>query len=422
MNLTKLMMKLFPLSFTLVVALVPLGAVRAQQTNSQWLSATDRIRYEGLRDSGCEALYNLDYNLARSRFNEIAHSFPQHPAGPQYLASALLLDALYKSRRLQASLYSSSSFYTGSEDKADPNLVNQFRTLTREAQRLAEVRLKQYPKDTEALYFLGNVAALKAAFEETVERRHFAALRDGSEAVSKHRQVLALDPKYVDAEVTIGMYDYIVGSLPTPVKFVAGLFGAQGSKKRGIATIERVAKTGRVARDQARTLLVILYVREKRYAEAANQARQLSAQFPGNYLYKIETADALVSQATMDGSVKNSARDWAPALEAYGIYTSLLHDRDVAGTVGLKDLIHFKFGEALLKTGQNERAAAEFLAAAKVEGANEGLVTMAHLYAAQSLDAGNRRSEAMVQYRLVLARPDVYDAHLQARKALGENR
>ena len=139
-------------------------------------------------------------------------------------------------------------------------------------------------------------------------------------------------------------------------------------------------------------------------------------------MYKIETADALVSQATMDGSVKNSARDWAPASEAYGIYTSLLHDRDVAGTVGLKDLIHFKFGEALLKTGQNERAAAEFLAAAKVEGANEGLVTMAHLYAAQSLDAGNRRSEAMVQYRLVLSRPDVYDAHLQARKALGENR
>ena len=84
------------------------------------------------------------------------------------MASALLFETLYKSRRLQASLYSSKSFYSGSEDKADPNVVKQFRTLTRDAQRLADARLKQYPKDTEALYFLGNVAAVKASFEEAV--------------------------------------------------------------------------------------------------------------------------------------------------------------------------------------------------------------------------------------------------------------
>ena len=83
------------------------------------------------------------------------------------------------------------------------------------------------------------MAALKASFEEGEERRHFAALRDGSEAVAKHRRVLELDPTYVDAEVTIGIYDYIVGSLPLPVKVMAGMFGARGSKNRGLATIEK---------------------------------------------------------------------------------------------------------------------------------------------------------------------------------------
>ena len=99
------------------------------QANNRWLSDTERVRFEQLRDSGCEALHNLDYKTARIHFSEIVHLFPQHPAGPQYMASALLFETLYKSRRLQASLYSSKSFYSGSEDKADPDIVNQFGRL-----------------------------------------------------------------------------------------------------------------------------------------------------------------------------------------------------------------------------------------------------------------------------------------------------
>ncbi|HEU4769000.1 MAG TPA: hypothetical protein VFS77_16565 [Pyrinomonadaceae bacterium] len=410
-------------SLKAIVGLLVLTGIVTGQANNAWLTDTERIRFDQLRDNGFEALYNLDYETATFHFSDIARSFPQHPAGSQYLASTLLLETLYKSRRLQASLYSSKSFYSGSDDKADPKVIKQFRTLTREAQRLAEARLKEYPKDTEALYFLGNVAAAKASFEEAVERRHFAALRDGSEAVAKHRMVVQLDPNYVDAELTIGMYEYVVGSLPFPVKLMAGIFGAQGSKKRGIATIERVAKLGKASRDQARSLLVILYFREKRYSEAAEQARQLSAKYPRNYLYRLETADALVSQATAASKIKQTPGSTESAAEAYSIYQSLLRDKEVAGTQGhLKDLIHFKYGEALMKTGRNEQAVMEFLSAAKTEEADEKLVTMAHLYAAEALDAENKRGEALAQYRLVLSRPDAYDAHVQARKRLAERR
>ena len=404
-----------------VVALLLTGTARGQQPDSPWVGDAERGRFEQLRDSGFEALYNLDYEKARADFSELVRLFPQHPAGSQYLASALMFETLHKSRRLQASLYSTKSFYSKSDDKADPEVVKQFRTLTGEAQSLAAARLKQYPKDAEALYYLGNVVALKATFEETVERRHSAALSDGAEAVELHRRVVKLDPTYVDAEVTIGMYDYIVGSLPFPVKLVAGLFGAHGSKKRGLATIKRVAKEGKGARDQARTLLVILYTREKRYVEAAELARQLSAKYPRNYLFRLEAANALVLQATTAGQAKHAPVDEAAAGEAYAIYETLLNDKEVSGTAArLTDLIHFKYGEALLKTGRTEQAAAEFLAAAKSAGADEGLATMAHLYAARSLDACDKRPEAVAQYHAVLSRPDVYDAHGEARKGLRE--
>lgn len=409
------------LLFVSVVALLLTGTARGQQPDSPWVSDAERGRFEQLRDSGYEALYNLDYGKARADFSELARLFPQHPAGTQYLASALMFETLYKSRRLQASLYSTKYFYAKSDDKTDPEVAKQFWTLTGEAQSLAAARRKQYPKDTEALYYLGNVAALKATFEETVERRHSAALSDGCEAVELHRKVIKLDPAYNDAEVTIGMYDYIVGALPFPAKLVAGFFGAHGSKKRGLATVERVAKEGKGARDQARTLLVILYTREKRYVEAAELARQLSAKYPRNYLYRLEAANALILQATTAGKAKHAPADEATAGEAYDIYEALLNDKEVSGTAArLTDLIHFRYGEALLKTGRTERAAAEFFAAAKSAGADEGLATMAHLYAARSLDACDKRPQAVAQYHVVLSRPDVYDAHEEARKGLRE--
>ena len=123
---------------------------------------------------------------------------------------------LYESRRLQSSLYSSESFYTKGDDKVDPKIVSEFRSLTREAKRLADARVKANPRDVEAIDALAAVAGLKASFEEAVERRHFAALRDGSEAVDRHRDVLRLHPNYIDAQLTIGLYEYVLGSLPLP--------------------------------------------------------------------------------------------------------------------------------------------------------------------------------------------------------------
>jgi hypothetical protein len=82
------------------------------------------------------------------------------------------------------------------------------------------------------------------------------------------------------------------------------------------------------------------------------------------------------------------------------------------------DLIHFKYGEALLIAGYNERAAKEFLAATKVDHAEAGLITMAHLFAARAFDIAGKRDEALVQYKEVLARPNVYDAHDEAKKGL----
>lgn len=403
--------------FSLVVAL----SAKSQQVLPAWINDTDRAHYEMLRRSGLEALYNLDYQKAQHEFKEISRLFPNHPAGYQLQAAGVWIKTLYESRRLQSSLYSSESFYTSGDDKVDQKVIDDFRSLTRQSKQLAEAKLKEDPENVEALDFLASTQGLKASFEEAVERRHYAALRDGSEAVDRHRDVLKLDPKYIDAQLTIGLYEYTVGSLPPLVKVVAGVTGFRGSKKRGLALIEQVAKEGHWSQDDAKTLLILLYNREKRYNDAVVITRELSAKYPRNYLFRLETADALVAVAKMKRQQKDLPAAMQAEKEAFSTFDEVLRDkavRDVA--VRALDLIHFKYGEVLLLAGQNERAAKEFVLTTKVEHAEPGLVTMAHLFAARALDLAGKRDDAVAEYKVVLSRPNVFDAHDEAKKGLRE--
>jgi tetratricopeptide (TPR) repeat protein len=400
----------------LLVLLLFAPLVSAQQP---WLTDAERAQFEELRRSGLDALYNIDYDKAQRDFKQIVQLYPNHPGGYQLLAARLWIKTLYESRRLQASLYSGESFYTNGDDKVDPKIVTEFRNLTREAKRLAEAKLKQEPKNVEALDFLANTEGLKASFEEAVERRHIAALRDGNDAVDHHREVLKLDPKYMDAQITIGLYEYVVGSLPLPVKILAGATGYRGSKKRGLKMLEEVAQQGRWSQDDAKSVLILLYTREKRFAEVVKFARELSAKYPRNYLLRLEMADGLVSLGAQKRKENDAAGAMQAEKEAFATFDEVIRDRNVREAAGRAlDLVHFKYGEALLTAGYNERAAKEFLAATKVERAEAGLVTMAHLYAARAYDVAGKREEALAQYKEVLARLNVYDAHEEAKRGL----
>ena len=408
--------KAFLLVVLVTVFILP---VSGQQTSAPWLAPEDQVQVDTLRRSGIEALYNLDYDKAQKEFKEITSRYPNHPAGYQLQAAGVWAKTLYESRRLQGSLYSSESFYSTGDDKVDPKIVTEFRNLTREAKRLSEAKLKQDPKNIDALNFLAATEGLKASFEEAVERRHYAALKDGNDAVNSHREVLKLDPTYVDAQLTIGLYEYVVGSLPLPIKLVAGIGGFHGSKKRGLALLEQVAKQGKWSKDDAKTLLMLLYTREKRFADVVVITRELSEKYPRNYLYRLETADALVSLAAQKRKANDMSGVAQAEKEAFATFDELLRDRSVhdASSRAL-DLIHFKYGEALSVAGLPDRAAKEFIATTKVERAEPGLVTMAHLYAGRSFDTAGKRDEALTQYKQVLARPNVYDAHEEAKKGL----
>jgi len=370
---------------------------------------------------GIDAMHNLDFEEARRRFEEVKQRFPDHPAGPYYLAANLFLRTLTKPSRLLpllSNLSGSETFGGNAEDKVDPETVQHFRALTRQARLLAEARLKRNSRDTEALYFFGATDGLSAAFKGTLEGSVVGAVRDGSSGVDKHRDVLKLDPNFHDAELSIGVYDYTVGALPLPVKVLAAIVNVRGSKKRGLETLERVGREGHLERYISKMILVILYKREKRYAEAVERARELTARYPRSYLFKLAEADALVLQ-TAASRRTNQAAAASMEREAFAIFDSMLTSQAAHDTpVPPLDLIHFIYGENLLTAGQAEHAAREFSAAASASNAEAPIIAIAHLRSAQAFDLAGRRREALAEYDIVMKRPNVYRSRERAAQGL----
>jgi hypothetical protein len=305
------------------------------------------VQLDTLRAEGYEALYNLDYEGARRRFQKMIELAPDHPAGAQSMAASLWVQQLNESWELKATLYNYKAYAdTKSKPKVDQKQIDEFRKWTRQAKQLSNARLKRDARDVEALYFLGAAEGLEAAYAAGVERKYMSALRTGSSAVDHHRKVLELSPEFRDAELTIGLQNYVIGSLTLPLKMLAKTVGVSGSKKRGLKELERVASEGQWARDVARVLLVDLYKREKRWDDAIATTRELSDKYPRNYLFKLQLADAMALKIAAARKAKNPKAVIEPAQEreVFAIFDSLLRDKTLAAQT---NLINFRRDETV---------------------------------------------------------------------------
>lgn len=319
----------------ILLVLVLAGTAFGQQPEQQSSAQLNKLRAEGY-----EALYNLDYEGARRRFQKMIELAPDHPAGPQCFAASLWIQQLNESWELKSTLYSDKA-YKNEKTKVDQRQVDEFHKWTRRTKQLAEARLRKNARDVEALYFLGAAEGLEAAYLAAVERKFMAALRSGSSAVDHHRKVLELSPEFYDAELAIGLQNYVIGSLPLPLKLLAGTVGVRGSKKKGLKELEHVAQEGEWGRDVARTLLVDLYKREKRWDDAMATARELSQRFPRNYLFRLQLADAMALKIAAARRAK-AAVSPAEERELFAIFDSLLRDKMFAAQM---QLIQFRRNE-----------------------------------------------------------------------------
>ena len=269
------------------------------------------------RKSGADHFFSLEYEEAIADYTRLVEQNPDDPIAYNHLASAQLYKELYRLGQLESSaLRGDNQFLRQARPQPDPQAKIRFEETLSRGRRVAESLLARDRRNQLALYALGTNHALRGNYEFSVEKSWFSALRSGGKAKDYCEQLRKLNPEFVDAYLVLGVYEYVVGSLPLPVKVLAAIGGMRGSKEKGEAYVNRVAREGKYARDDARVLLVILHRREKRPLEAAKMLEGLIADFPRNYVLGLELASMYSDAGQRDRAV-STLRDLLHKADAH---------------------------------------------------------------------------------------------------------
>jgi tetratricopeptide (TPR) repeat protein len=299
-----------------------------------------------LRARAMELGYNLDYPEALAAFREAIAADPLDPTSERLAAATLWMHMLFEQGAITVEDYLGQARSKIDRPKARPEFVEAFRAHLDRATVLAERRLKVAgaPRGTSAElqraqaeqhYGAGAVAALRASYIGTIEGRVLDSVGASRRAYNEHTRALALDPDRADAGLLVGLYRYTVACLPFGLRVMARLAGFSGNRSAGLQLVEDAARQESNVQTNAMFMLVLLYNREGRPADALRIIEQLQRRYPRNRLLWLEAGmsqlragqpgDALRS---LDEGLEKLARDRRP--KAPGEEARWQHYRRVA--------------------------------------------------------------------------------------------
>lgn len=241
-----------------------------------------------LRARGLDLGYNLDHAEALATFREAIAADPDAPAGYRLAAATTWIALLFEQGVITVEDYLGRARANVSRPAPTAALDAAFHDYLRQAQTLAERRLREHPSDADAYYQVGAAFGFEASYTATVEGRVFGSLGPARRAYAAHARALDLDPERKDAGLIVGMYRYGVSELSAPLRLVAYLSGLGGGRERGLRLVEDAARYPSDVQANALFTLILLYNREARYDDALGVIRQLQARYPRNRLLRLE--------------------------------------------------------------------------------------------------------------------------------------
>ncbi len=387
-----------------LVATSPLAFAVATAANGTHTAA---LNLDPAVHDAYQHFYNLDYDGAIARFQKLQSAHPDDPMAVIYVLDATLFKELNRLDLLDTTLYAHEGFLTSkhtvTEDKGAKHRIYE---LADRAVQLASDHLKSNSKDVEALYARGSARSLKATYAGLVERAFVGGLHLALQARSDHEKVLQLDPEFVDAKMVVGIHEYVVGTLPAPIKIMAGILGAGGSKTRGLLLLQDCAKRGTITSVESRTTLTLFLRHDARYNEAIEVAQSLSAAYPRDFLFRLEEANLL--------------KDAGQGEKAIASYESLLDQAKKPGAFQSAhiELALFGLGETLRGQKNYAQAANAYSQAGVQPTVSADLKHRSQLDAGEMYDMSGQRQLATEQYQaLLLEDPNAPQAD-SARKLL----
>ena len=236
-------------------------------------------------------LYNFNFPAAHGDINQYVGAHPKEPLGYAIRSAAYLFYELDRLGILETEFLISDKHIA--EKKAlrpDPQVRALFLKSLEDAQSRAEAALAANPRDRQALFAMSIVEGVTTDYMAFVEKHQIASLSPAKRSNSYAQQLLKLNPPCVDAYITAGISEYMVGSLPFFIRWFVHFDNVQGSKDQGIKNLELVVREGHYFKPFAMILLSIIDLREKRPRETEKLLESLAHDYPSNPLFRRELA------------------------------------------------------------------------------------------------------------------------------------
>lgn len=336
--------------------------------------------------------YLLDFAPAVQRFQRFHQEHPGDPYATTMLLDAEVFQELYREDLLDTTFYANDGFLTGRHaTQEDPKKRDEIFALADEATRESDERVGKNPNDVDALFARGWARSLKCTYMAMVERGFGSGFRLATKARDDCERVLKIDPNYVDAKLVAGVYQYVVGALPLPFKFLIGFAGITGSKSKGMELLWDDARRGPATNIEARVAIALFLRREAKYKEAIEVVRSLEQEYPRDYLFCLEEA--------------NLRKDAGEGMRAVEAYQRVVAENNKPGYfAGARlELTYFGLGDALRGQRHYAEAAQAYEGAAASNGVGTELKVRTLLAAGECHDLLGERQLALKDYQAAIA-------------------
>jgi tetratricopeptide (TPR) repeat protein len=381
-----------------LVTLLAILAIAAQPQNLPQLPASNLnphsnpLNFDPLVREGYEHFYILDYEGAIARFDAILKAHPKDPMAYGYVLMATAFRELYNQDLLDTTYYAHDNFLTSRRSvSVAPATRQRIEYLTDTAIRLADERIKANPNDKDAFFARGYARGMHAAFITFADHAYATAARQGYASRNDSEQALKIDPEYADAKMAVGIQQFAVASLPGWVRVIVGIMGVGGNKEKGLNLLRESAAHGVVTTVESRTALSLFLRHDGRYPEALAVQHGLAAQYPHDYLFRLEEA--------------NLTKDEGKGPAAIQTYKTVLADAAQPGFFIDPRLQLALFGLADTQRGQNDitDAAENYVKAAEQPNCSDWLRKRAQLNAGEMYDLLHKRDRATQLYQMAAA-------------------
>jgi tetratricopeptide (TPR) repeat protein len=234
--------------------------------------------------------FNLDHDEAVAAFKESIAADPDNLAGYRLLAGALWSHALFQQGAITTDDFVGENASAYRKRASDPELERTARELMRRAEALSAAIRDGSTTSVDARYEVGAAYRFLSTLEGTIGGSQWRSLGAARQAYREHHRVLLIAPQRADAALTVGLYRYLVSTMPAWSRLVALVAGLDSDRRAGIRLVEHSAATEGEMQASALFSLIVIYNQQQRYDEAIATIHRLQVRFPRNRLLWLEAA------------------------------------------------------------------------------------------------------------------------------------